>query len=39
VVAHAGQLHRRHDGARRLLAELFQLDSILYLKATSWMAR
>src|SRR6266700_6734869 len=28
VVAHAGQLHRRHDGACRLLAGLFQLDSI-----------
>jgi hypothetical protein len=28
AVAHAGQLHRRHDGARRLLAGLFQLDSI-----------
>src|SRR2546425_926532 len=28
AVAHAGQLHRRHDGACRLLAGLFQLDSI-----------
>ena len=27
MVAHAGQLHRRHDGARRLLAGLFQLDA------------
>src|SRR4029077_15076394 len=27
-VAHAGQLHRRHDGARRTLAGFFQLDSI-----------
>jgi hypothetical protein len=28
VVAHAGQLRHRHDGARRILAGLFQLDSI-----------
>ena len=28
VVAHAGQLHRHHDSACRILAGLFQLDSI-----------
>jgi len=28
VVAHAGQLHRRHDGACRIPAGFFQSDSI-----------